>query len=258
MSAGGARERGYALVLAAVAVLFLALAASVIVRAGVAGSVAATHELEQAQSALTAQAGQEWIIGVARTGWGTPMTRSFPPGGGTMTVERTGTLLRAVRSTGRRGGAVRVCVTDLTLFYVPGSRHSGSGTSVVFEAYNMSGTNVALTGVTPVLSQSAFLEEVRLRLLSSSPTDLADAVDFGTVWSYTTQGGGTRLGSGGTAQLSQTCTIPNGRQAVFELRGWKAAATGTPSGVQMGGVDLRVVPREGEASMAAMVIPRTP
>jgi len=251
-------ESGYALVVAAVAIVLLAVASTLIVHASAGSRIATIYEVEQAQAALTSQAGVEWVVGVAKTGWGAFMTRSFPSDGGSMSVERTGFKNRAVRSTGRRGSGVRVSIAEFALLYVPGSRQLETNADVVFELFNLTGSDVDLTGwkldyATPTPSDFAFYEEVRLSVFSSTTTTTPNSIDYGTVWSYTIGGGGSRAGSGTTIAWNQTARIPNNRQALVTIRGFKAGPGGGASR-DMDARDFRMTPREGAAFLAGVGI----
>jgi hypothetical protein len=244
-------ERGYALIIAAVAIFFLALVAAVIAPQLAGGMVSANLEVNQLQAKEIADAGLQWALVTGQTG-----TKSF--GGGQFTVAMNG---RQIVSTGTFGASsnplASACVasTDLTLFYVPGSRYANVNDLVAFEAFNKTGSPVTLTSMVATLSATGFYETVAIKVFSDSGSG-APTVDYGTVWSYTTDGGGTRPGSGTSITFASAPTLPTGRQALIQLTGFKAGAASTTP-VDMDLAEARVVFSIASGALAPTIVPRT-
>jgi hypothetical protein len=245
VSARGAAERGYALIMAAVAALALAVIAAIVTYSAASVAMGSVYEAAQAEASSVAAAGLEWGVATRQSG-----TQSF--GGGTFTVAIGPG--RLVTSTGVSGMATRVAVCELSLVYVPSSRWASNGSSVAFEVYNDTGADESVTGLTATLASAGYYETVTMSIFADVNSGVS-AVDYGTIWSYATDGGGARAGSGAAIAFASPPVVPAGGQALVTLTGFNTAPTGG-SPIGMDTQEVRVVFMDASGPLAATAVPR--
>ncbi len=238
-------EAGYALIVAAIAVLFLAAVTSVIVHAAAGGAMSSRLDAERERAALNAAAGLEWTLLTGQTG-----TQNFQ--GGTFTVTRSG---RRVTSRGDRAGAQRTAEAELTIFYVPDSRYAGENSQVTFEVVNKTNEDLLLTGWSAALSTTAFYEEIRLRIFDEPPS--LPGVDYGAVWNYNVNNNGRRAQSGEALTFGGAARpFGRNRQAIVEVTGFRTARQGPASSFDMDTHEMSIRFTTATGDLASTAVPR--
>lgn len=232
------KEAGYALILAAVAILFLAVVSSVILHAAAGSATSATFEVHMGSARTIAAAGVEWAIATDLAA-GPSAMRSF--GGGSFVATRSG---RTVQATGTYGLSTRAVTAERTIVYVPDSRFSDDDSLVEVEIYNLTGADVGLTGLSLEYPAAAFYEKVELSVFADTASG-ALPVDYGTIWTG-------RAGSGEQITFAER-VLGAGRQALLRISDFKSSAG---SAFDMDPFELRLTCFDAAGPLPGTPIPR--